>query len=149
MRNRRTPKPETIDRENEVVKLRRGGLTWDLIAERAGYKSASSALAAYHRAAKRAVQEDVEQIRKIESERLDIAQSAIWGSVLSGNISAVTALIRIQERRAKLLGLDQPIRQQIEVTNYDGDTIDREVARLAEYLNSSQTYTLEPPTSES
>jgi hypothetical protein len=149
MRNRRTPKPEQLEKENEVVKLRRGGLTWDLIAERTGYASASSALAAYHRAAKRIVQEDIEQIRKIESERLDIAQSAIWGSVLSGNIPAVTALIRIQERRAKLLGLDQPIRQQIEVTNYDGDTIDREVARLAEYLNSSQTYTLEPPTSES
>jgi hypothetical protein len=149
MRNRRTPKPEILEREQEVVKLRRGGLTWDMIADRTGYASASAAHAAYQRAARRIVQEDIEAIRRVEAERLDMAQMAIWGSVLSGNIPAVTALIRIQERRAKLLGLDQPIRQQIEVTNYDGDTIDREVARLAELLNSSTPYPLEPPTSQS
>jgi N-methylhydantoinase B/oxoprolinase/acetone carboxylase alpha subunit len=117
MRNRRTPDPALLDKEAEVVKLRRGGLTWDMIADRTGYKSPSAALAAYQRAAKRIVQDDIESIRKIEAERLDMAQSAIWGSVLSGNIPAVATLIRIQERRAKLLGLDQPVRQQIEVTN--------------------------------
>jgi len=120
-----------------------------MIADRTGYASASAAHAAYQRAARRVVQEDIEAIRRVEAERLDLAQSAIWGAVLSGNLTAVTTLIRIQERRAKLLGLDQPIRQQIEVTNYDGDTIDREVARLAEFLNSSTPYPLEPPTSQS
>jgi len=147
MRARKSPNPEVLMREAEVVKLRRGGLTWDMIADRVGYKSPSAAHAAYMRAAARIVQDDIESIRKLEAERLDLAQSAIWGGVLSGSIPSVVALVRIQERRAKLLGLDQPIRQQIEVTNYDGDTIDREVARLAELLDSSPTRALDAPTS--
>jgi transcriptional regulator len=148
MAQRKTIKPEVLDREIEVVKLRRGGLTWDLIAERIGYKSASAAHAAYQRAAKRAVQDDIDAIRQIENERLDIAQSAIWGKVLAGELSAVQTLIRLMERRAKLLGLDQPIRQQIEVTTYDGDTIDAEVRKLVELLDSRPQSALEPSVSQ-
>ena len=56
--------------------------------------------------------------------------------MLQGDIPAVNALLKIMERRAKLLGLDQPFKQQIEVTTYDGDTIDSEVRRLAELLRN-------------
>jgi hypothetical protein len=146
MTRRRSPKPEVLAKETEVVKLRRGGLTWDMIAERIGYNSPASAHAAYQRASARIVQDDIEAIRKIETERLDMAQSAIWNKVLQGEIPAVQALIRIQERRAKLLGLDQPFKQQIEVTTYDGNTIDAEVARLVHILDSSPTSALDTPT---
>jgi hypothetical protein len=97
------------------------------------------------RASARIVRDDIDSIRRVEEDRLDLAQAAIWGKVMAGDIPAVSALIRIMERRAKLLGLDQPIKQQIEVTTYDGDTIDREVARLAEFLNSSTPSTLGLP----
>jgi len=133
----RSPKPEVLAKEAEVVKLRRGGLTWDMIAKQVGYSNPSGAYDAYMRASARIVRSDIEDIRRTEEDRLDLAQAAIWGKVMGGDIPAVQALIRIMERRAKLLGLDQPIKQQIEVTTYDGDTIDREVARLAEFLNSS------------
>ena len=146
MRRRKTPKPEVLAKEAEVVKLRRGGLTWDMIAERVGYNSPASAHAAYQRASVRIVQDDIEAIRKIETERLDMAQSAIWNKVLQGEISAVQALIRIQERRAKLLGLDQPFKQQIEVTSYDGNSIDAEVARLVYLLDSGPQSALDTPT---
>ena len=149
MTQRRTVKPEVLDKEIEVVKLRRGGLTWDLIAERVGYGSASAAHAAYQRAAKRAVYEDVDAIRQVEGERLDLMQSAVWGKALQGDLPAIQTLIRIMERRAKLLGLDQPIRQQIEVTNYDGDSIDDEVRKLVELLNSGSQGSLDAPTSAS
>jgi hypothetical protein len=118
-----------------------------MIAERVGYNSPASAHAAYQRASVRIVQDDIEAIRKIETERLDMAQSAIWNKVLQGEISAVQALIRIQERRAKLLGLDQPFRQQIEVTSYDGNTIDAEVSRLVELLAGSPQGALDAPVS--
>ena len=36
-------KPETIEKEAKVLELRRGGLTFDLIAQRLGYASASGA----------------------------------------------------------------------------------------------------------
>jgi hypothetical protein len=148
MARKRTPKPEVIARETEVVKLRRGGLTWDMIAERVGYRSPSAAHFAYQRASMRVVQEDIEAIRKIETERLDMAQSAIWGKVLTGDNPSIANLLRIMDRRAKLLGLDQPAKQQIEVTTYDGNTIDREVSRLVELLNSSPQSALDTPTGE-
>jgi hypothetical protein len=147
----RSPKPEVLAREAEVVKLRRGGLTWDLIAQKTGYADPSGAQTAYMRAAQRLVQDDIAAIRSMEMERLDIAQSAIWGQVLNGSLSAVTTLMRIMERRARLLGLDQPIKQQVEVTNYDGATIDREVQRLADLLGAGdrgQARILDTPESQ-
>jgi hypothetical protein len=144
----RLPKPEVLAKEAEVVKLRRGGLTWDLIAKQTGYRHGSSAQDAYARACQRIVRDDIEAIRKMEEDRLDMAQASIWSKVMQGDISAINAFIRIQERRAKLLGLDQPLRQQIEVTNYDGDTIDAEVRRLVELLDSSSQSQMDSPPSQ-
>ena len=134
---RRTTKPEVLAREAEVVKLRRGGLTWDMIAERVGYASPSAAHFAYQRAARRVVQEGIEDIRRVETERLDLAQSAIWGKVLQGDNSSIANLLRIMERRAKLLGLDQPIRQQVEVISYDGNTVRSELERILAIAGNS------------
>jgi hypothetical protein len=145
----RPPKPEVLAKEAEVVKLRRGGLTWDLIAKQVGYKHGSSAQDAYVRASQRIVRDDIEAIRKMEEDRLDMAQASIWSKVMQGEISAINTFLRIQERRAKLLGLDQPLKQQIEVTNYDGDTIDAEVRRLVELLDSSSQSEMDSSPSQS
>jgi hypothetical protein len=131
--------PEVLAKEAEVVKLRRGGLTWDLIAERIGYAHAASAQKAFERSLARVVADDVNAIRQLESERLDLAQSAIWGKVLQGDNTSIVTLVRIMERRAKLLGLDQPIRIQAEVISYDADDIR---TRLAELI--AGTYTNRP-----
>ena len=131
----KAPKPEVLEKEAEVVKLRRGGLTWDLIAQRTGYADPSGARAAYMRASERIVRDDVEAIRRVEEDRLDMAQAAIWSDVLRGEIPAVNTLIKIMDRRAKLLGLDMPFKQQVEVTTYEGgDELDREIQRLASLL---------------
>jgi hypothetical protein len=143
------PKPAVIEREQEVVKLRRGGLTWDLIGQRVGLTT-SGAYNAYERALKRVVLEDVQAIRQLETERLDLAQSAIWGKVLQGDNPSIANLLRIMERRAKLLGLDQPTRIQAEVITYDGNTVRAELERiLASRSNSSPQSIVASGTSES
>ena len=136
-------KPETLEKERKVLEFRRGGLTFDLIAERLGYASASGAHKAYLSACNRIVYEDVVEVRKSEMDRLDIAQAAIWGDLTdTQNTDAntrgrlVLALIKIMERRARLLGLDMPTKAQVEVSVYDRDTIDDEVKRLVAILNS-------------
>ena len=136
-------KPETLEKEKKVLEFRRGGLTFDLIAERLGYASASGAHKAYLSACNRIVYEDVVEVRKSEMDRLDIAQAAIWGDLTdTQNVDAntrarlVLALIKIMERRARLLGLDMPTKAQVEVSIYDRDTIDDEVKRLVAILNS-------------
>jgi hypothetical protein len=94
-------------------------------------------------ACNRIVYEDVIEVRKSEMDRLDIAQAAIWGDLTdTQNVDAntrarlVLALIKIMERRARLLGLDMPTKAQVEVSIYDRDTIDAEVQRLVAILNS-------------
>ena len=142
-------KPETLEKERKVLEYRRGGLTFDLIAERLGYASASGAHKAYLSACNRIVYEDVVEVRKSEMDRLDIAQAAIWGDLTdTQNVDAntrarlVLALIKIMERRARLLGLDMPTKAQVEVRIYDRDTIDDEVKRLVAILNSQPQSTL-------
>lgn len=132
--------PEVLEREAEVLKLRRGGLTFDMIAERLGYAHASGAHKAYVNACKRIVQQDVEELRSVEIDRLDIAQAAIWPSVLRGESQAINTLVRIVGERARLLGLyaSTKLEMKQEVTVYQGGgDIDREVARLAELLAAS------------
>jgi hypothetical protein len=141
--------PDVLEKEAQVLKLRRVGFTFDLIAKELGYSHASGAQKAYVNACKRIVRSDVEEIRKEEQDRLDIAQTAIWQGVLRGDVSSVSALIRIMERRARLLGLDMPTKQQIEVTNTDGNTIDAEVARLVALLDSGKASALDASVSES
>jgi predicted transcriptional regulator len=141
--------PDVLEKEAQVLKLRRVGFTFDLIAKELGYSHASGAQKAYVNACKRIVRSDVEEIRKEEQDRLDIAQTAIWQGVLRGDVPSVSALIRIMERRARLLGLDMPTKQQIEVTNTDGNTIDAEVARLVALLDSGKASALDTSISES
>jgi hypothetical protein len=84
-------KPETLEKERKVLEYRRGGLTFDLIAERLGYASASGAHKAYLSACNRIVYEDVVEVRKSEMDRLDIAQAAIWGDLTdTQNVDANT-----------------------------------------------------------
>lgn len=128
--------PAVLEKESKVLELRRGGLPFDLIATRVGYASASGAFAAYERACKRIVHEEVEQTRKLEMERLDIAQAAIWNNVIQGEIPSIMAFVRISERRAKLLGLDVPIKAQLEVNIYEREFLDAETQRIRALINS-------------
>jgi hypothetical protein len=125
-------KPETIERESQVLKLRRGGLTFDLIAKELGFKNASGAHKAYVNACKRIIRTDVEDIRGTELDRLDMAQGAIWSKVMRGEIPAIMALMKIMDRRARLLGLDAPTKIQAEVVNYDAEAINGELRRIYE-----------------
>jgi transcriptional regulator len=135
--------PETLEKEAKVLELRRGGLTFDMIANRLGYAGASGAYKAYQNACNRIVYSEVVETRKMEMDRLDVAQAAIWNQVVAGDLPAVVALIKIMERRARLLGLDAPTKSQVEVNVYDGATIDAEVQRLASLLDGGAQKTLD------
>lgn len=67
--------------------------------------------------------EDTEALRRIELERLDVAQAAIWPLVVQGDLNAIDRLLRISARRAALLGLDAPVKQEakasIEIEPFD------------------------------
>jgi hypothetical protein len=112
---------ETLDRETECVRLRRGGLTLDEIAKRVGYANPGSVHKALQRANARIIRDDIEQIRALEEDRLDTLQEANWGKAMQGDFQAGTLVLRIMDRRAKLLGLDMPFKQEVVVTNATDD----------------------------
>jgi len=56
--------------------------------------------------------QDAAQHIQVQVRRLDIALNAIWGKVLDGDLKAIATMIKIEERRSKLLGLDQPEKVQ-------------------------------------
>jgi hypothetical protein len=147
------PDPEVIDREIKVLELRRVGLTWANIADQVGYADPTGAYAAYKRAVKRVLKEPVQEVLDQELDRLDRLQVAVWGRAMKGDDRAINTILRLMERRAKLLGLDAAQKVQAEVTTFDGHRdIDGEIERIVEIIrnaNHGQPMALEGGTSES
>jgi hypothetical protein len=86
----------------------------------------------------RALQEPADELREMEATRLDALQQAYWRPALDGDVKAATILLKLMERRSKLLGLDQPIKVESNVTVFEGGSeLDAEVQRLAEFLASN------------
>lgn len=56
---------------------------------------------------------DTSDYAQMELRRLDKALNAIWNKVIDGQLDALDRFLRIQERRAKLLGLDAPNETQL------------------------------------
>lgn len=108
------------DKHMQALELRKAGLTITEIAARVGL-SRTQVHRVIDRLLKDTKAEAAEEIRTLELARLDTAQVAIWAQVRQGNHGAIDRLLRIMERRAKLLGLDAPARQ--ELTGADGGAI--------------------------
>ena len=76
-----------------------------------------------------------EDMRRVELARLDLYLNVLEPKVATGDLKAIETALKVQDRRAKLLGLDKPI--LVEVTNPVG-SIDAEVARLEAELGLAQ-----------
>ncbi|MFT3660023.1 MAG: hypothetical protein QM809_01125 [Gordonia sp. (in: high G+C Gram-positive bacteria)] len=99
----------TRTRDTEAVKLRVGGAGFDEIAARLGYPTGEAARSAVRRLLARREATAVEELRAVESARLD----TLWRQALATlsadrSPAAITAAVRVSERRARLLGLDAP-----------------------------------------
>ena len=95
----------------EAVKLRKMGLSYPQIAERLGYNSrqaAHQAVTTALRDIREETADDADDLRTLEAERLDqLWQIAFTEAVSNRSMRAIDTLMRIQERRAKLFGLDK------------------------------------------
>ena len=98
-------------RSQQAIQLRMAGATLEDIAKHLGFKTAAGAYKSVMRELQATAQdnnEGTEGVRQLELGRLDAMQRPIWQAVLEGNLQATTTALRIQERRASLLGLDAP-----------------------------------------
>jgi hypothetical protein len=106
------------ERRGEALELRKAGASFPSIGKALGITQ-QAAGKLIRVTLSRIVGEPAEQVRGLELSRLDRAHAALWAQVCRGHLPAVDRLLKIMERRAKLLGLDiSPIESsgQIRVT---------------------------------
>lgn len=107
---------DVLNKQLQALELRKAGVSYQKIAETLGYAHASGAHQAVESALKRTLQDPADEVRKLEIERLDAMLMALWPNVKNGQYKANEVAIRLMERRAKLLGLDAPTKQQVELS---------------------------------
>jgi hypothetical protein len=139
-------------KEAKVLELRRAGFTFQRIAEEVGYATPSGAQRALERIMTRNVPQAPEEFRWQELDRLDRMQVALWPRAMKGDDRAIGTIVRLMERRARLVGIDAPQRIQAEVVNYDGNRdIDGDIERIVNILrgvDSSEPLEVESGTGE-
>jgi hypothetical protein len=116
---------ESLERTGEAIELRKAGATFAMIGDYFGI-SAQAAHAMVVKGLKATLAEPAAELRALAVERLDHMLSAIWGAATNGDLYAQAGVLRLEERRAKLLGLDTP--QRIEEV---GEVADAKVTLLA------------------
>lgn len=153
-------------RRAAATDMRLKGATWQAIADALGYKTPGAACQDVSRGMEAAVTEhrrSVEAYREEELQRLDVLLVEAWQvlrrehvTVSHGRIvrddeekailddgpvlQAIDRILKIQERRAKLLGLDAPQRHEVMTV----DAIDAEIARLTAELGGGEAGEVAP-----
>lgn len=94
------------------------GMKFDDIANELGYNSKQAAFDAVSRELKAITREPAEEVLRLDLERLDRMWGIHYLNAQAGDAQALASCMRIMERRARLLGLDAPAKN--EITGKDG-----------------------------
>jgi Homeodomain-like domain len=121
------------EREARALELRKAGATFAQIGKALGCCE-SRAWRIVQRALGRVVAEPLEELRQLESLRLDQLLMVMWPKAMAGNGWAVDRCLAIMQRRARLLGLDAPTKHEVLTI----DAIDAEIARLEAELRGME-----------
>lgn len=123
------------DRQHQAYQLWLSGLSYRAIArqmeitERPAWELVQAAIK--KRGAQAAV-EDREALRTREGDLLDRLQQALLPRALQGHLGAADRVLAIQQRRARLLGLDTPA--HVELTGQGGGPLQVDVTELERRL---------------
>jgi hypothetical protein len=84
-----------------------------------------------------------ESVREVELERLDELSRRYFRAACAGDSKSAELLLKISERRAKLLGLDAPMQSQLEVITYDSTELIKQYEILKRATTSSSKIPME------
>lgn len=98
---------QTAFRRTRVVELVANGANYDEAAQEVGYANRSGAYKAYWKAMGDREAEAVDTHRALELDRLDALQTAVWDRAVAGDIKAIDIVLKVMDRRIRLLGLEQ------------------------------------------
>jgi len=107
---------ESAERRQKALELRKNGYDYRTIAKALNttVKTAYLDVQKCLEEIRANTHETAEDVLELELKRLDIAQAALMPRVRDGDPRAIDTLMRVQERRAKYLGLDAA--NKLEVT---------------------------------
>lgn len=106
----RARKVRSQENRARAVEYRKMGMTYEAIAQQlritrqAAHKTVHKAMSEVQTRQ----YEDASIVKVMELENLDRLQLAAWPGAMKGNHLLIDRVLKIQERRAKLLGLDAP-----------------------------------------
>jgi hypothetical protein len=124
-------------RENEqkALSLWLKGATFEQVAAAGfGIATANGAWRAVHRALARIPKEDADQAREAQLARLQALRLLLWNHAGADPIKAAEALIKLEAREARLLGLDMP--QKLAITDAEGGIPLEYVRKILERLDA-------------
>jgi hypothetical protein len=125
----RPPSMAAAEKRRAALLARQKGYSWDEVARVVGYAGRGAAHQAAMQALKDIPKEAAEEVLRLELERLDELQLALRLKLdEKPSTFLVDSILRVMERRSKLLGLDAPIAIRTEVVTVDA--VDAEIQRL-------------------
>jgi hypothetical protein len=130
---------EQLEKAEKIIELRRTGATWELIAKATGYANASGAYKAYQRITQKMVAPKLEEYRNMEIDLLDRLQFGVYDDAKNGDKRAIETILKIVDRRTRILGLDAPTKIQAEVITYDGAILEQHTQRIVELVRSTRS----------
>lgn len=110
-------KEAAAERRITALELRKAGATYQAIGKKLGISEGQAHKDVAYMLNKLSEQERAvaTDLRQLQLERLDTALFAIANQVRQGHLGAIDRMLKIEERRAKLLGLDAPAKVASEV----------------------------------
>lgn len=123
----------SVERRSIAFEMRKKGATYREIGEKLGISTmaACNHVRAVLTELEEQTKEDARDLVKMELYRLDQMLLGLFEKAIAGKETAVDRVLKIMERRARLIGLDAPKRQ--EVTGADGGEI--QISGLGGLLN--------------
>ena len=100
----------------KALTMRMEGKTFEVIRVALGYATRQGAYMAVRTSLDAVTREPAQELIKLDLERLDALWIPQYLLAQSGDVLAMNACIKLMERRAKLLGLDAPAKQDVTVT---------------------------------
>ncbi len=107
-------------RRNRAIQLRVEGWSYREIAEelKVSVSTAFGDVESVIERNRQEANENAEKARRIALQRIDVAVRGLMPDVRSGNARSAEVMAKLEERRAKLIGLDAP--EKRELTGADG-----------------------------
>lgn len=119
---------ERWERDYKCVQMRRAEHEWQTIADTLGYGSPQAAHKQFMSFLRAYPRDDVEQMRDLELQRIELRCRQLDGKCAAGDPRAIEVWNKLSERRSKLMGLDRPERR--EVTVLSKDTVSAAIEKL-------------------